>query len=571
MSSVAGSVGDPQSRLKSYRLPTPPFSLSSIICVVVGYAPLLLMHFWSLWSKEQYQYFPFVIAAFGYLLYTRFQAGEPPVATQRSETLGRGCYVFAWVLLAAATLFQSAWLATVSLIVLLAGVLFTLSRIRKIQNLWGIWLLLWLLVPLPFDVDTRIVVRLQQISSGVSSAILDLLRVNHLMFGNVLQVPDKQFFVDEACSGIVSIMAVIACAAIYAVWLNRSPLHVALLIFAGVVWAISLNVARICVIAIAHAWWGADLSDGYPHDVLGFLLFTVTFIALTSSDQILYFLLRPITIAAVEEGRQKQNPFVAVWNGITQFGDPKKAAPNAVVNDHSSRPTALQPSSRTPASKLRVALPVAFVLLGMVSIVPIAFATQTRVWSVDHAHTVEQDFLPKQLAGLDFVNFESIHRPQQHELGDYSKTFTYRDPDSKLNYLISFDYPFSGGWHELCVCYKNIGWTLDKRKAQLPDASALDPDWPFVIGEFSRDNEFGYVAFSNLNADAEGLSPPTELIFFRPWRRLRRRMLKTISSQVFQVQVWVSSDQPIPSDVKDQVNETLLELREQFREHFRRT
>ena len=28
--------------------------------------------------------------------------------------------------------------------------------------------------------------------------------------------------------------------------------------------------------------------------------------------------------------------------------------------------------------------------------------------------------------------------------------------------MISFDYPFSGGWHELCVCYKNTGWTLHR-------------------------------------------------------------------------------------------------------------
>lgn len=182
-----------------------------------------------------------------------------------------------------------------------------------------------------------------------------------------------------------------------------------------------------------------------------------------------------------------------------------------------------------------------------------------------------EEFLPAQLAGMERTDFEPIHRPQQHELGDYSKTFTYRDPQSDLNYLISFDFPFSGGWHELCVCYKNTGWTLRRRKATLPDETAPDPDWPIVTGEFFRENEFGYVAFSNFNADAEGLSPPTDLIFWRPWRRLRRRMLKTISSQVFQVQIWVSSDEPISDEVKASVDETLIDVRERFRGHFRQS
>jgi hypothetical protein len=167
------------------------------------------------------------------------------------------------------------------------------------------------------------------------------------------------------------------------------------------------------------------------------------------------------------------------------------------------------------------------------------------------------------------TEFESIHRPAQHELGDYSKTFTYHDPDSNLDYFVSFDFPFSGGWHELCVCYKNTGWTLLRRKASLPELDAADPDWPIVAGEFTRDEEHGFVAFSNFNADAESLSPPTDLIFWRPWRRLRRRLLKTFSSQTFQVQVWVSGTEPIEDDTKQLVQRTLIDARQRFRNHFK--
>ena len=43
---------------------------------------------WSLWRREQYQYFPFVIAAFGYLLVTRFRAAAPRRGADRSRLVG---------------------------------------------------------------------------------------------------------------------------------------------------------------------------------------------------------------------------------------------------------------------------------------------------------------------------------------------------------------------------------------------------------------------------------------------------------------------------------------------------
>ena len=235
-----------------------PFSLPAGIAILVGYAPLVALHLWGLWRREQYQYFPVCHRRLRLPADHALPAWCDRAVHREPSQVVTASYVVAWVLLAAATLIQSPWMAAVSLNILLVGVLISLGQTRQITNLFGIWLLLWLLVPLPFDVDTRVVVRLQSLSSRISSGILDMWGVRHLMSGNVLQLPDKQFFVDEACSGIISVMSVIACGLIWVVWRNRSLLHVVLLILAGVGWAISLNVARICIITFAHAWWDVD-------------------------------------------------------------------------------------------------------------------------------------------------------------------------------------------------------------------------------------------------------------------------------------------------------------------------
>ena len=81
------------------------------------------------------------------------------------------------------------------------------------------------------------------------------------MEGNTLFLPDKQLFVDEACSGIVSVMSSVACAVVYSVWQIRPPIHLVLLALASVVWATLMNVVRICAITIVHNRWGVDWSE----------------------------------------------------------------------------------------------------------------------------------------------------------------------------------------------------------------------------------------------------------------------------------------------------------------------
>src|SRR3954453_21469745 len=58
---------------------------AAVIVVSLAYGPLMWMFFRQQWEKPHYQYFPFVIAAFGWLLYQRYQEGAPrvPVDTQR--------------------------------------------------------------------------------------------------------------------------------------------------------------------------------------------------------------------------------------------------------------------------------------------------------------------------------------------------------------------------------------------------------------------------------------------------------------------------------------------------------
>ena len=106
---------------------------------------------------------------------------------------------------------------------------------------------------------------------------------------------DRHLFVEEACSGIVSLLSIIACCAILAVWQNRPAPHAILLTVSGMLWAGILNVFRITILAIGLDRLGIDLSEGWRHEALGLVLFSGTLALSFCTDRLLLFLMSPIS------------------------------------------------------------------------------------------------------------------------------------------------------------------------------------------------------------------------------------------------------------------------------------
>ena len=273
----------------------PPWPILTILAAsVLAVGPLLAVHFRQMWARPQYQYFPFVLACVAWLLWSRWSAsrGSQPARTSTSYRAEIALGAVALLALVVAVFLYNPWLAAAAAVAGSGVGLLMACRIRPIDGAVGIWILLWLCLPLPFSLGANFTGWLQLLSSRASSQILDLLGVNHLMSGNVLQLPDREFFVDEACSGIISVMSVVACSAMFAIWLRRPLAHALMLIVTGVGWAVVMNIARISTIAIAASQFGLDLSVGAAHEVLGLIVFLLTFIAVVSTDRLLVFLLR---------------------------------------------------------------------------------------------------------------------------------------------------------------------------------------------------------------------------------------------------------------------------------------
>lgn len=526
--------------------------------VLLGHAPLAILHLRSLWLREQYQYFPFVIGAIVWLLWSRWQESDPPATpARRWMGLPELFAIGAVVLLVGAIVTVSPWVAFVSLNVGLAAVFALIGRQRAIPYLWGIWLLLWLLVPLPLNVDERLVRSLQRLSSQLSSAILDLFGILHLMSGNVLRLPDKQFFVDEACSGIISVMSMIACAMIYAVWKNRSFLHLLALVVAGITWALVLNVLRICIIAGAYRFLDIDLSTGTVHEVLGLVLFLLMFVSLVSTDYLLEMFFAPINLEHLSENGQ-DNRLVQLWNRFSQpttsEGDTTGDVAKAVVG--------------LPRLSTAITWALPFLLLGIVQLIWLPSSETPEVdIALKQALALDEQSLPKKIGPWVLDSHEKIERESLSEFGRYSQSYRYRhSKDAGVTASVSLDFPYQGGWHDLCLCYRNSGWTVEDRVVESNTKADLS-DWKFVAGDL-EDSAMGraFVTFAGFDATGDTAEPASDAVLFRPWFRLRRRLLLNIAPQLFQVQVFAQVASAKDQALKDELELLLLESRRQFRD-----
>lgn len=151
------------------------------------------------------------------------------------------------------------------------------DRLRAVPLNWTVFtgIMLWLLVaPLPTGTYTRLMLALQTwVTTGVLNA-LHLLGIPARQSGNIIELATTSVGVEDACSGIRSLISCSYAGLFFAAWLLRSPGKRAALILIAPVLAIAMNFARSLTLTLL-ANRGVDIN-GFWHDVTGYAILGLT-------------------------------------------------------------------------------------------------------------------------------------------------------------------------------------------------------------------------------------------------------------------------------------------------------
>jgi exosortase len=164
------------------------------------------------------------------------------------------------------------FLSRVSLVILLTGFVHTFWGKQRLQTLGFPLLLLATMVPMPVIVYNQLAQPLQLFASAVSTQIARLAGVSIFQEGNVIQLATTTLGVEEACSGLRSLSALVVMALLLGFLVCTRKLTRVLLLVLAVPIAIFVNVLRVSGTAIL-ADYNPELAMGFYHTFSGWLIF----------------------------------------------------------------------------------------------------------------------------------------------------------------------------------------------------------------------------------------------------------------------------------------------------------
>lgn len=162
-----------------------------------------------------------------------------------------------------------------SLILLLAGIILFLWG-KKVFRLCLLPLgYLTFMVPLPYIVYDSLAFPLKMFVTRISVWFMNMIGIVVLREGNIIVFPALTLEVADACSGMRSLMALLALGVAYAFLLRTDSLTRWLIIGATVPIAIAANALRVIMTGILAQHWGERVARGFFHEFAGFLVFAL--------------------------------------------------------------------------------------------------------------------------------------------------------------------------------------------------------------------------------------------------------------------------------------------------------
>lgn len=175
----------------------------------------------------------------------------------------------------------------ISFIVVLSGIILFLLG-WKYMNLF-IFPILFLIfmIPIPSIILDKITFPMQIFASKVATGALYLLNIPVLREGNIIYLVNTTLEVAEACSGIRSLISLLALGTVFSYFSQKRMLRRLLLVLSCFPIAIIVNAFRVSATGILANYYGTEAAEGFFHGFSGYILFIVAFCLLFGVNAII--------------------------------------------------------------------------------------------------------------------------------------------------------------------------------------------------------------------------------------------------------------------------------------------
>ena len=173
-----------------------------------------------------------------------------------------------------------AFVSRASLIIILAGLTWFHAGWPMLRAMMFPLAFLFFMVPLPAVLFYAVAFPLQGLAAQNAAWILDHIGVPVLIDGNVIHLSHISLGVTEACSGIRSLISLLALAVAWAYLTLPGTWPMILLVASAVPITIVANAGRVVGTALIGQWLGVKYALGFFHTFSGWLIFLLAFVCL---------------------------------------------------------------------------------------------------------------------------------------------------------------------------------------------------------------------------------------------------------------------------------------------------
>jgi exosortase len=255
--------------------------IATSITVAYGAIAMRLAQQWR--DDETYSHGFLVVPVAIYFAWRRRDVWR--YAARRPSAWGLALVLASLTALVVGSLGAELFLARVSLLGVVAGIVLFLFGSIHLKALRIALLFLLLAIPVPSILLNTVTFPLQLVASNAGEAVIRAAGVPVIREGNVIEMPSMRLEVVEACSGIRSIMALLACACFVICARPTKPFTSVAILAATVPVAIGINALRVAVTGLAAEVAGPWAAQGILHAASGTVLFIAALGALLAIER----------------------------------------------------------------------------------------------------------------------------------------------------------------------------------------------------------------------------------------------------------------------------------------------
>ena len=259
--------------------------LLALVAIGVAYATIVpgMVADWS--NDANYSHGFLVPLISGYFLWEKWP--ELKAVRLRPSNAGLVVVVGSLLLLLLGFVGREFFTMRASLVVLLAGIiLFWCGREVLRLTAMPVAFLLFM-VPLPYIVYDAMAFPLKLLVAKYSVLALKLMGITVLREGNIIMFPQTVLEVADACSGLRSLMSLLALAVAVAFMTLKSPGKRLILIVSALPIAIVTNMFRVIATGVLAQYYGAAAAEGFFHEFAGLAVFAVAMVLLLAESALL--------------------------------------------------------------------------------------------------------------------------------------------------------------------------------------------------------------------------------------------------------------------------------------------